>query len=92
MLRYASEKEGGGLGVEPAAAAAQGSEAEEVGVDEKGPAMGVGAAIRSIQGEPWGFVVADDVQNKSWKLSTGRVAKKATHGLRWDWECNVDWI
>jgi len=53
---------------------------------------GVGASIRSLAGESWGTVIADDAENKSWKLSTGRVAKKATNGVRWDWEQNVDYL
>merc|ERR1712157_260237 len=40
----------------------------------------------------WGRVVADELD--CWRLHTGRIAKKSTEGLRWNWsasdECSAD--
>lgn len=45
---------------------------------------GVGVYIRGLQGELWGQVVAEEPT--CWRLDSGRVAKKETEGLRWNWE------
>ncbi|CAJ1442682.1 unnamed protein product, partial [Effrenium voratum] len=42
---------------------------------------GVGAYIRSCEGELWGRVVAD--QGRSWQLASGRSAKKENEGKVW---------
>merc|ERR1711879_74095 len=47
------------------------------------PCSGVGATIVGHNGERWGRVVADELDR--WRLHTGRMAKKATEGLKWEW-------
>jgi len=48
------------------------------------PASGIGASIVGMDnGEKWGQVVGEDYS--SWRLSSGRIAKKETEGLRWQW-------
>jgi serine/threonine protein kinase/energy-coupling factor transporter ATP-binding protein EcfA2 len=48
-------------------------------------AVGVGAEILAISNSAisWGTVVSD--AGNAWKMSSGRFAKKATKGLRWQW-------
>jgi hypothetical protein len=48
-----------------------------------GPSSGVGAEIRGTNGEMWGRVIADD--GLVWRLESGRIAKKATEGVKWTW-------
>ena len=36
-----------------------------------------------FDGAPWGHIVEDDAFNRSYRLDSGRVAKKATMGLKW---------
>jgi hypothetical protein len=48
-----------------------------------GPKTGVGATIQGIDGELWGRVVYDN--GNCWQLESGRIAKKATEGVRWIW-------
>jgi hypothetical protein len=47
------------------------------------PSSGVGASICGIDGELWGRVVADN--GSCWQLESGRIAKKATEGMKWNW-------
>merc|ERR1711933_268073 len=53
---------------------------------------GVGASIVGLDGTAWGRVVADEFE--AWRLHTGRIAKKSTEGVRWNWhakdECSAD--
>lgn len=60
---------------------------------------GVGASIVGLDGyvcdrgtAVWGIVVADE--GYCWRLHTGRIAKKDTEGVRWNWclteECAAD--
>merc|ERR1719188_1105043 len=53
---------------------------------------GVGASIVGLDGIAWGRVVADELE--CWRLHTGRIAKKSTEGVRWNWsasdECSAD--
>merc|ERR1719203_2434352 len=44
---------------------------------------GVGAFIVGANGDSWGRVVADEFV--SWRLHTGRIAKKETEGWKWNW-------
>jgi len=44
---------------------------------------GVGASIAGLDGSTWGRVVSDEYD--SWRLHSGRIAKKATEGIRWKW-------
>ncbi|CAE8601890.1 unnamed protein product, partial [Polarella glacialis] len=45
---------------------------------------GIGARIKSLaDGSVWGTVVADE--GSSWKLDSGRIAKKQTEGDKWSW-------
>jgi len=46
--------------------------------------QGVGACIRGLNGELWGRVTEE--QAKVWLLESGRVAKKETQGIKWQWE------
>jgi len=46
--------------------------------------QGVGACIRGLNGELWGRVTEE--QAKVWILESGRVAKKETQGVKWQWE------
>eukprot|EP00928_Gymnodinium_smaydae_P079100 TRINITY_DN63114_c0_g1_i1.p1 TRINITY_DN63114_c0_g1~~TRINITY_DN63114_c0_g1_i1.p1 ORF type:complete len:833 (-),score=94.21 TRINITY_DN63114_c0_g1_i1:453-2738(-) len=46
-------------------------------------AEGVGCRIHGINGELWGLVVKD--AGTAWKLECGRIAKKATEGIKWRW-------
>lgn len=46
--------------------------------------QGVGACIRGLNGELWGRVVEE--QDNVWLLESGRIAKKETQGLKWQWE------
>merc|ERR1711879_621172 len=39
--------------------------------------------IHGVDGEVWGRVVADN--GNCWELESGRIAKKATEGVRWNW-------
>lgn len=54
--------------------------------------QGVGASIQGVDGSLWGRVIAEDYD--SWRLHTGRIAKKATEGWKWNWciteECSAD--
>lgn len=45
---------------------------------------GVGAYIRSLEGELWGRVVCD--QGRSWQLASGRLARKENEGKVWVFE------
>jgi len=57
------------------------------------PTNGVGATILGMDGSKWGVVV--DEEDYCWRLSSGRIAKKDTVGLRWQWgrdEKSVDAI
>lgn len=45
---------------------------------------GIGAHVRSSEGELWGRVVADG--GRVWKLASGRSARKDTEGLKWSWD------
>merc|ERR1712139_624726 len=52
---------------------------------------GIGANIAGLDGSSWGRVVGED--SDCWRLSSGRIAKKQTEGLRWNWvkdEISVD--
>jgi len=44
---------------------------------------GIGASIQGLDGSVWGRVVADE--GSSWRLHTGRIAKKDTEDHRWMW-------
>merc|ERR1712203_1121619 len=46
---------------------------------------GVGASIQGTSSNPvlWGRVIAGDYD--CWRLHTGRIAKKATEGTKWNW-------
>lgn len=46
--------------------------------------QGVGACIRGLNGELWGRVTEE--QDGVWLLESGRVAKKETQGVKWQWE------
>jgi len=48
------------------------------------PVSGIGASIRGLDGDLWGRVVADN--GSCWQLESGRIAKKATEGARWNWD------
>lgn len=54
-----------------------------VNVGTSAPSSGVGATIRGADGETWGRVIQDN--GNCWLLECGRIAKKATEGIRWDW-------
>lgn len=58
-------------------------ERRNVVLDAGGTAQGVGACIQGIDGELWGQVVGES--SKVWELASGRVAKKETEGVRWQW-------
>lgn len=45
---------------------------------------GIGAYIRSVEGELWGRVVADT--GRTWKLASGRSAKKENEGRAWNFD------
>jgi len=47
------------------------------------PSSGIGASIQGVDGEMWGRVVADN--GNCWQLESGRIAKKMTEGVRWNW-------
>jgi len=53
---------------------------------------GVGASIVGVCGSAWGRVVADELDR--WRLHTGRMARKSTEGITWNWcapnECSAD--
>jgi hypothetical protein len=44
---------------------------------------GIGANIVGADGSSWGRVVGEG--HDCWRLSNGRIAKKHTEGLRWNW-------
>jgi len=44
---------------------------------------GVGASIAGLDGTVWGRVVAEE--DESWRLHSGRIAKKITENSRWRW-------
>merc|ERR1712048_1531253 len=44
---------------------------------------GIGASIMGSLGDLWGRVVAEE--HDCWRLHTGRMAKKDTEGLKWNW-------
>jgi len=50
-------------------------------------ASGVGASICGANGDLWGRVVADEPT--CWRLDSGRIAKKETEGVRWQWEATA---
>jgi len=50
---------------------------------------GVGASISGICGTIWGRVVAEE--RTCWRLHTGRIAKKDSEGVAWDW-CETEEI
>eukprot|EP00927_Polykrikos_kofoidii_P006837 TRINITY_DN12773_c0_g1_i2.p1 TRINITY_DN12773_c0_g1~~TRINITY_DN12773_c0_g1_i2.p1 ORF type:complete len:574 (-),score=80.93 TRINITY_DN12773_c0_g1_i2:190-1911(-) len=50
-------------------------------------ARNVGRFIRGIDGDLWGRVVAD--AGRTWKLESGRSAKKGTQGMKWNWDDEV---
>lgn len=58
-------------------------ELRAVNVGTSAPSSGVGATIRGTDGEIWGRVIQDN--GNCWLLESGRIAKKATEGIRWDW-------
>jgi len=60
------------------------------GYETSGPGHGVGASIQGINGDPWGHVDWDDHENNCWRLSTGRIAKRASHGIKWVWVADID--
>ena len=43
----------------------------------------IGDRVEGLDGAPWGHIVEDDAFNRSYRLDSGRVAKKATMGLKW---------
>jgi hypothetical protein len=45
---------------------------------------GVGAQIRGVGGDLWGRVVCEEFE--AWPLESGRIAKKRTEGIRWEWD------
>merc|ERR1712226_1696743 len=53
---------------------------------------GLGGSIQGISGDMWGRVIGDD--GSCWRLHTGRIAKKDTEGVKWNWantsEVSVD--
>jgi len=49
-----------------------------------GTDVGVGACICDADGEPWGRVVAEE--ETCWRLDSGRIARKATQGVKWCWQ------
>eukprot|EP00746_Dinoflagellata_sp_MGD_P071961 gnl/MRDRNA2_/MRDRNA2_29250_c0_seq1.p1 gnl/MRDRNA2_/MRDRNA2_29250_c0~~gnl/MRDRNA2_/MRDRNA2_29250_c0_seq1.p1 ORF type:complete len:819 (+),score=103.74 gnl/MRDRNA2_/MRDRNA2_29250_c0_seq1:64-2457(+) len=48
-----------------------------------GGMSGVGGSIQGLNGDVWGHVVCDE--GSCWRLDSGRIAKKETHGVRWTW-------
>jgi hypothetical protein len=57
----------------------------------RGPENGLGASIVGLDGSTWGRVVGEE--RDSWRLSSGRIARKNTEGLKWTWstgEVSVD--
>jgi hypothetical protein len=44
---------------------------------------GVGVYIVGVNGSDWGLVVGDE--GAVWRLEAGRVAKKRTEGVKWNW-------
>jgi len=49
----------------------------------KAPESGIGANIAGVDGSKWGRVVGGE--RDCWRLSNGRIARKNTEGLRWNW-------
>jgi hypothetical protein len=49
---------------------------------------GVGAQIRGVDGDLWGRVVCEEFE--AWRLEGGRIAKKMTEGIRWEWDTEAD--
>mmetsp|Transcript_75751 Transcript_75751/g.118393 ORF Transcript_75751/g.118393 Transcript_75751/m.118393 type:complete len:769 (+) Transcript_75751:3-2309(+) len=49
---------------------------------------GVGATVQGVNGDKWGRVVGDE--GHCWRLHTGRIARKDTEGLRWNWAYTVE--
>jgi hypothetical protein len=45
---------------------------------------GIGATIRGVGGDIWGRVVREEPD--VWCLESGRIAKKMTEGIRWEWD------
>merc|ERR1712066_624195 len=53
---------------------------------------GFGGSIQGIDGDVWGRVISDE--GSCWRLHSGRIAKKCTEGVKWNWattsEVSVD--
>jgi len=49
----------------------------------KAPESGIGATIAGVDGSKWGRVVGGE--HDCWRLSNGRIARKNTEGLKWNW-------
>jgi hypothetical protein len=49
---------------------------------------GIGATIESVNSGMRGRVVSDE--GHCWRLHTGRIAKKETEGIRWNWVTTVE--
>lgn len=57
------------------------------------PESGLGASIVGSDGSKWGRVVGEE--DYCWRLNSGRIAKKLTEGVNWQWskdEMSVDAI
>merc|ERR1712048_983573 len=52
--------------------------------DDDDCSWGIGSNILGINGECWGQVIDDE--GHCWRLASGRIAKKETEGLKWNWE------
>jgi hypothetical protein len=53
----------------------------------KAPEKGAGATIVGVDGSRWGYVVGEE--HHCWRLSSGRIARKNTEGVKWNW-CKDD--
>merc|ERR1712048_1137845 len=49
----------------------------------RAPESGIGASIVGLDGEQWGRVVGEE--RDCWRLSSGRIARKNTECLKWNW-------
>lgn len=47
------------------------------------PVSGVGGTIQGVDGDVWGRVIGES--SECWRLESGRIAKKITEGVRWNW-------
>jgi hypothetical protein len=47
---------------------------------------GVGHAVVGVNGKKFGFVTEETQDRRAWRLSTGRIVKKATYGKVWVWK------